>query len=310
MKNEKWTTDNIPDLSGKTIIVTGGSSGLGFESVKVFAKKGATVIIASRTIANMEAARQSIIAQNPKAKLEIMELNLADLDSVRKFTAQFKKRYDTLDILMNNAGVMTVPYESIKNGTESQFNTNHLGHFALTGQLIDVIKGTPNSRVVVVSSLAYKAGKMDFDYLNFQTKRGYSPMKAYGRAKLANLIFAYELQRRFASNNIDSVAVAAHPGLSLTNLGRHIDGKFMFRVFGPLMRAMIQNADTGAYSQIRAATDPNVKGGEFFGPNGWRQYSGSPVLVKSNRAAQNTEDAKKLWEVSENLTGVSFGFNA
>lgn len=306
MSKEKWTEENVSDLSGKTIIVTGGSSGLGFESVKALAGKGAEVVIASRTMVNMENARNIILSENPKANIILMELDLGDLDSVHNFASLFKKDFQRLDILMNNAGVMTVPYEDIKNGKASQMGTNHFGHFALTGLLMDLIKSTPNSRVVVTSSLAYKQGKMDFDNLLFESKNGYTPINAYGRSKLANLLFTFELQRYFQLNNINSIAVAAHPGLSLTNLGRHVDKKIQFRIFGPLLKVIVQSAAMGALSQIRAAVDPNVIGGEYYGPGGNFEITGYPIIRKTNKAAKNQSDAKRLWEVSEKLTGVTF----
>lgn len=308
MSKNKWTTDNIPDLSGKTIIVTGGSSGLGFESVKAFANKGADVIIASRTITSMEDARNILLAEDPAAKIKVMELDLGDLDSIRKFSSNFKKDHQRLDILMNNAGVMTVAYEDIQAGKTSQMNTNHFGHFALTGLLMELIKATPDSRVVMTSSLAYKQGKMDFDNLLFETKNGYSPMKAYGRSKLANLLFMQELQQLFESNNIDSLAVAAHPGLSLTNLGRHVDQKIQFKIFGPLLKIIVQSAEMGSLPQIRAAVDTNVKGGEYYGPEGVFEITGYPTLRQTNKGAKNKEDAKRLWDFSEKQTGVIYTF--
>lgn len=305
MSENKWTTDNIPNLSGKTIIVTGGSSGLGFESVKAFANKGADVVMASRTMANMEDARNILLAANPDAKIKVLELDLGDLDSIRKFASNFKKDHQRLDILMNNAGVMTVPYEDIQAGIASQMSTNHFGHFALTGLLMDLIKATPGSRVVMTSSLAYKQGKMDFDNLLFETRNGYSPMKAYGRSKLANLLFMQELQQFFQSNNIDSFAVAAHPGLSLTNLGRHVDQKIQFKIFGPLLKMIAQTAAMGALPQIRAAVDQNVKGGEYYGPDGIFEITGYPVLRETPKVAKDKDEAKRLWEISEKITEVN-----
>ena len=237
-----------------------------------------------------------------------MELDLADLNSIQEFVNKFKKNHSQLNILMNNAGVMTVPYEDIKNGKQSQMGTNHFGHFALTGLLMDLIKDTPKSRVVTTSSLAYKQGEMDFDNLLFETRDGYTSMKAYGRSKLANLLFTYQLQHLFLSNEIDSIAVAAHPGLSLTNLGRHVESKIQFRLFGPFLKLIAQTAAMGALPQIRAAIDLAVKGGEYYGPGGIFEIAGDPVIRKTNKSSHNTGDAKKLWEVSEKLTGVTFNF--
>lgn len=309
MSRYKWTTADIPELTGKTIIVTGGSSGLGFESVKALSSKGADVTIASHSIANMDKAKKRILTEDPKAKVNLMELDLADINSIREFTNTFKKSHKNLHVLMNNAGVMTVPYDDIKSGKQSQMGTNHFGHFALTGLLLDLIKATSNSRVVTTSSLAYKQGKMDFDNLLFESKNGYSPMKAYGRSKLANLLFTYQLQRQFELNNIDSLASAAHPGLSLTNLGRHVDQKIQFKIFGPLLKVIVQSAAMGALPQLRAAIDPAVKGGVCYGPDGVFEIVGNPVIRKTNKASHNIGDAKKLWDVSEKLTGVRYNFD-
>lgn len=308
MRREKWTTANIPDLKEKTIIVTGGSSGLGFESVKAFANKGADVTIASHSLPNMKKAKEQILTENSQARINIMELDLADLNSVQRFAHNFKKEHSKLNILMNNAGVMTVPYDDIKNGKQSQMGTNHFGHFALTGLLLDIIKDTPKSRVVATSSLAYKQGKMDFDNLLFERQNGYTSMKGYGRSKLANLLFTYQLQQFFQLHKFDSLAVAAHPGLSLTNLGRHVDKKIQFRIFGPILKIIVQSATMGALPQLRAATDPQVNGGAYYGPDGVFEIAGNPVIRKTNKASHDMEDAKKLWEISEKLTHVNYNF--
>ena len=308
MKNENWTTANMPDLSGKVIIVTGGNSGLGYESVKVFAQKGAEVILACRSVEKGEAAKTEIMKNNPAGKIEVMNLDLMDLSSVKNFAVRFKENHSRLNVLLNNAGIMIPPYGLTKDGFESQIGTNHLGHFALTGQLIDLIVKTPKSRVVSTSSLAHKNGKMDFDNFMFDNGNGYTPMKAYGRSKLANLLFIYELQRLFEAIGIDSVAVAAHPGVSQTNLMRFVEGKFYYHLLKPLSSLILQSAAKGALPQLRAAVDPEVKGGDFYGPDGFNEMKGFPVKVKSNPSSHNAGDAKRLWEVSEKLTGVSFNF--
>jgi NAD(P)-dependent dehydrogenase (short-subunit alcohol dehydrogenase family) len=306
MSKEKWTIEQIPDLTGKIIIVTGGNSGLGFESAKAFAKKGAEVIIACRSLEKGEDAKSEILVQNPNSKIKVMELDLMDLNSIKNFAAKFKQHYLRLDVLLNNAGIMTTPYGLTKDGFESQFGTNHLGHFALTGLLLEVIVKTPKSRVVNVSSMAHKAGKMDFDNLQFDSAKGYTPMKAYGRSKLSNLLFTYELQRFFEANNIGSIALAAHPGVANTNLARHLEHKFLYKFIRPLADMVIQKPKMGALPQIRAAVDINVKAGEFYGPKGFMEMTGYPILVKSNSASHNVEDAKKLWDVSEKLTGIRY----
>lgn len=306
MSNEKWTTDNIPDLTGKVIIVTGGNSGLGYESVKAFAEKGAEVILASRSVDKAESAKKEI--GKVRGKIVVMQIDLMDFASIKAFTEKFKEEYKKLDVLLNNAGIMTTPYFRTKDGLEAQNGTNHFGHFALTGQLFDVIKNTANSRVVNVSSAAHKQGKMDFENFLFEGGKGYSSMKSYGRSKLSNLLFTYELQRKIEIEGINSMAVAAHPGVSNTNLFQYLEDKMIFKILRPLMSPFIQEQDMGALPQIRAAVDENVKGAEYYGPDGFREMKGFPVLVQSNKASHNLEDAKKLWELSEKLTGVKFPF--
>ena len=243
---------------------------------------------------------------HPKADILVKELDLADLKSVTDFAASFKKENKQLDVLLNNAGIMMVPYGLTKDGFEKQIGTNHLGHFALTGLLLDLLKATPKSRVVNVSSMAHKSGVMDTDNLLYENGKDYSPIKAYGRSKLANLLFTYELQRFFEKNKIDTIAVAAHPGVSDTNLFNHAAPKWLMNLLRPLFLFMIQPASMGALPEIRAAVDADVKGAQYYGPDGKREMKGFPVVVESTNASHNEEDARKLWELSEKLTGVSF----
>ncbi len=308
MATQKWTTAQIPALTGKTIVVTGGNSGLGYECVKTFAQKGAEVIMASRSIKNGKEAKAKIIAGDPSCKIVVMELDLMDLTSIKNFATAFKNHYSQLDVLMNNAGIMTTPYNKTKDGFESQIGTNHLGHFALTGLLLKILKLTPNSRIVTTSSMAHKQGTMDFSNLLFDKGKGYTPIKSYSRSKLANLLFTYELQRRLNAHNINTIAVAAHPGVAQTNLARHIDGKWWFKLMLPLLKVMTHDSAHGALPQIRAAVDHNVKGGEYYGPNGLYEMTGIPVLVKSNKASHSLIDAIKLWEKSEELVGITYNF--
>lgn len=304
--NEHWTLDNAPDLSGKVMIVTGGNSGLGYESVKAFAMKGAEVILASRTMEKGEQAKAEIVAEVPEATINVMELDLADLESVRSFATTFSKQYNKLDVLLNNAGIMMSPYFKTKDGFEAQFGTNHLGHFALTGLLLDLLLKTPGARVVNVSSGAHKNGNMDFNNLQFEDGKGYSPMKAYGRSKLANLLFTYELQRKLEAAGKDLISTAAHPGIAMTNLARYLEKKWLVRLLLPLVKGMAQDQAMGALPQIRAAIDPNVKGGEYYGPDGKNERKGYPVVVPSNEDSHDLEDAAKLWQESERLTGVAY----
>jgi NAD(P)-dependent dehydrogenase (short-subunit alcohol dehydrogenase family) len=228
------------------------------------------------------------------------------LDSAKVFAEQFKQEYGQLNVLMNNAGIMATPNVKTNDGFEAQLGTNHLGHFALTGHLLGMLKATPKSRVVNVSSIAHKTGVMDFGDLMFEKGRKFTPMRAYGQSKLANLLFAYELQRYFEANNIDSISVAAHPGGSNTRLASHFEDSGFMKIISKVARGAMQPAAKGALTQIRASVDANVKGGDYYGPDGFGQFFGYPVLVKSNAASHNVEDAKKLWEVSEKLTGVSY----
>jgi NAD(P)-dependent dehydrogenase (short-subunit alcohol dehydrogenase family) len=304
MRKEKWTTNNIPDLTGKVIIVTGGNSGLGYESVKAFTEKGAEVILAARDIVKGEKAKKEI--GEVKGNIVVMQLDLASLDSIKNFTDTFNGKFKKLDILMNNAGIMLSPYFLTKDGFEGQMGINHLGHFALTGYLLKTLLNTPGSRVVNVSSNAHKWGKIDFKNFLFDDGMDYSPIKSYSRSKLANLLYTYELQKWFKKNNINSMAVAAHPGSSSTNLARYVENKWLFKTFKPLLMLMTQDQAQGALPQIRAAVDPNAQGGTYYGPNGFGEFKGSPVVVTSNGTSHSEEDAKKLWEISENLTGLTY----
>jgi len=306
MATNNWTITDIPDLTGKTVIVTGGNSGLGFESVKAFALKGARVIMACRSMAKGEEAKKQIIKFLPTADIIVMELDLTDLKSIRNFTSKFKQNHSRLDVLLNNAGIMMVPYGLTVDGFENQLGTNHLGHFALTGLLLGVLKNTPSSRVVNVSSMAHRNGKMDFNNLMYTDGKDYSSVKAYSRSKLSNLLFTYELQRFFDKNKIGTIALAAHPGFSDTNLVNHLTKKWYYRVLKPLVFKVAQPASLGVLPQIRASVDPNAKATEFYGPDGKHQMSGYPVVVKPKETAYNTENARKLWEASEKLTSVIY----
>ena len=301
-----WTTADIPDLSGKVIIVTGGNSGIGFEAAKELARKGAQTILACRNMEKAQAAFEKIQFEIPESRVEIMELDLVNLESVRIFSDQFKSKYDRLDVLLNNAGIMMVPYGLTMDGFERQFGTNHLGHFALTGMLIDMLVNTHGSRVVNVSSNGHRFGRIDFENLMYENGEGYSPMNAYGRSKLANLLFTYELQRRLELAGASTIAAAAHPGLSDTHLVDHILERWHLGLFQPMMGWFLQSAADGALPSLRAAVDPSLAGGEYFGPHGPRETRGYPVRVSSSDASHNLADARKLWEVSEGLTGIKY----
>lgn len=297
----KWTANNIQDFTGKTAIVTGANSGLGFETTKALAAKGATVIMACRNNNKATQAAADIRKDVPQAKLELRQLDLADLASVRTFAKTFKAENQQLHLLINNAGVMIPPFSKSKDGFEIQFAANHLGHFALTGLLLDVIMATPQARVVNVSSAAHRQGTMDWD--NLQSEKGYKPWQAYGRSKLANLLFTYELQRRFENAKVDTIAVAAHPGGTKTNLQAHVS-PFMNTIFNMMMQEM----PMGALPSLYAATASDVQGADYYGPDGFMEIRGYPKKVKSNAASHKQDDAAKLWQISEELSHVTYNF--
>ena len=306
MSKQKWIADNIPNLTRKMVIVTGANSGIGFEASKEFARKGAYVVMACRNMQKAGIALDAIKDEIPNAIVELMQLDLASQKSIRTFASIFKTNHHQLDILVNNAGIMMVPYGTTEDGFEQQLGTNHLGHFALTGLLMDIIKATPNARIVNISSGAHQWGRMDFDDLMYADGKGYTPMRAYGRSKLANLLFTYELQRRFEAQGIDAMAVAAHPGGSNTNLGNHLTEGIMGKLMMPIMSWMMQSAAMGALPTLRAAVDPTVEAGDYYGPSGFMEMTGHPVKVKSNKASRNSADQRQLWEASQALTGVRY----
>jgi NAD(P)-dependent dehydrogenase (short-subunit alcohol dehydrogenase family) len=300
----------MPDLTGKVIIVTGANSGIGYEAAKEFVRKGAQTILACRSTAKAETAFNQIQAEITDAPVEFMQLDLASLASVRRFADEFTAKYDRLDVLVNNAGIMMNPYSRTEDGFESQFGTNHLGHFALTGLLIDLLLKTSGSRVVNVSSGGHRFGSMDFENLMYEGGNGYSPARAYGRSKLANLLFTYELQRRYEAIGADAIALAAHPGGSQTDLGRHLENTWYLKPIRLLEPVIAQSAAMGALPTIRAATDPDVTGGQYYGPGGFMQQRGYPVIVTSNDASHDEQIAARLWGVSEELTGMSYAWPA
>ena len=307
--SKNWTIQDIPDLTGKVAIVTGANSGIGFESAKEFARNGATTILACRSMDKANSALAELKREVPSAQVEIMQLDLASQASIHEFVEEFKAKYDRLDILLNNAGIMMVPYGETEDGFERQLGTNHLGHFALTGLLLDLLLATPHSRVVNVSSNGHRMGDMDFDNLMYEGGKSYSPTSAYGRSKLANILFTYEMQRRLDAIDSTCKSIAAHPGASDTNLGNHlVDQTWYWRLLYPIMTRMTQSSAMGALPSIRAAVDPQATGAQYYGPKGFMEMRGHPVVVQSNKASHNLEDARKLWKVSEQLTGVSYKF--
>ena len=298
----KWDSNDIPDQEGRVAIVTGSSSGIGYETARVLAEKNATVIKAVRNLKKGNAAAGRILGQHPHAVVKVMELDLANLESVRKFAAEFKNNFDRLDLLINNAGVMMPPYSKTADGFELQFGTNHIGHFALTGLLFDLIRSTSGSRIVNVSSGAHNYGDLDFDDLNWE-KRSYKKMKAYADSKIANLYFTYELQKRVDRNGSNPFVTASHPGWTATELQRH-SGLIRF-----LNNFFSQDITMGALPTLYAAVGADVKGSDYYGPSGWREMKGYPKKVKSNELSHNEKIARKLWEISEEQTGVKFNLD-
>jgi NAD(P)-dependent dehydrogenase (short-subunit alcohol dehydrogenase family) len=270
----------------------------------MYAKNGAKVIIASRSLERCDEAVSKIKKSLGKADVEAMKLDLGDLDSVESFVSEFSSKYNRLDILLNNAGVMFTPKMTTKDGFEFQNGINHLGHFALTAKLFPIIKDTKNARIVNVSSIGHTFGNMDWDDYMFEQR--YNARLSYGRSKLSNLLFTYELDRRIKEAGLDVKVLAAHPGGSNTNLARYMSGKWWYFLMVPLMLVLAQSAKQGTLPEVRASVDPNAESGQYYGPRGLMESRGLPVLVQSNQASHNKEDQKKLWEVSETLTGVEF----
>lgn len=304
-----WTADDIPPLDGKRILITGANSGLGFESAKALAKRGAYVILACRTLAKAHGAADAIRSELPDAKVEPDALDLSDLGSVRSFARELTTRHTQLDVLLNNAGVMATPYTRTSDGFELQFGTNHLGHFALTGLLFELLAKTPGARVVSVSSFAHHIGKLRFSDPAWE--RRYAKWPAYGMSKLANLLFTYELARRVAVAGIGVCAAAAHPGYSSTNLqirGAEMAGaKLAQWTLKGATLLLAQTASMGALPQLYAATADDVRGGDFIGPDGFYELHGHPKKVRSSARSHDAADMQRLWELSERLTGVHFG---
>lgn len=301
-RNKRWTTENIPDQTGKVVIVTGSSSGIGKETARVLANKNATVIIAVRNMSKGQAVADEIVKANANADVSVRELDLSSLKSIRTFAEKFNSDYKQLDLLINNAGVMIPPYSKTEDGFELQFGTNHLGHFALTGLLLDLMKQIPNSRIVNVASVGHRYGNLDFDDLNWETRK-YNPMRSYGDSKIANLYFTYELQRRLAQNDSSPIVTAAHPGWTGTDLQRH-SGPMQF-----LNRFFAMPTEQGALPTLRAAIDDQAQGGDYFGPSGFMEWNGYPVKVSSNKRSHDKTIASKLWDVSEALTDIRYNLN-
>ncbi|MGH3644462.1 MAG: SDR family NAD(P)-dependent oxidoreductase [Mycobacterium sp.] len=289
-----WTTADIPDQSRRVAIVTGANTGLGFETAKALAAKGAHVVLAVR---NLDKGKEA--ASRITGDVAVTELDLTSLDSIRVAADELKARYEAIDLLINNAGVMWTPKSTTKDGFELQFGTNHLGHFAFTGLLLDRLLPVAGSRVVTVSSIGHRI-IADIHFDDLQWERSYNRVAAYGQAKLANLLFTYELQRRLAHHGT-TIAAAVHPGGSDTELARHLPD-----FLAPAFSLVSQSAAMGALPTLRAASDPGVLGGQYFGPDGFGEMRGYPKVVTSSDRSHDADLQRRLWTVSEELTGVVF----
>jgi NAD(P)-dependent dehydrogenase (short-subunit alcohol dehydrogenase family) len=306
--SEKWTAEQIPDQAGRIAVVTGANSGLGLVAARELARAGADVVLACRNTEKGEAALESIRADVPGAKVAVEALDLSSLDSVGDFAKRFAAGHEGLDLLINNAGVMAPPRRQTADGFELQLGTNHLGHFALTGHLLGKLQGREDARVVTVSSTAHKMGKIDFDDL--QRQKHYFRWTAYGQSKLANVLFARELDRRLREAGSTVKSLAAHPGYSATNL-QSAAPPLLDRVVMTVTNLLLaQSAEMGALPELYAATRPNLDGGLFIGPDGFEEQRGHPKVVNPVKAGRDGAVAARLWTVSEELTGVSYEFGA
>jgi NAD(P)-dependent dehydrogenase (short-subunit alcohol dehydrogenase family) len=299
----KWTTADIPDQSGRVAVITGANTGLGYETALALAAHGAHVVLAVRNLDKGKDAISRIVAQSPQADVALQELDLTSLESTRAAAEQLRGDHDRIDLLINNAGVMWTPKSTTSDGFELQFGTNHLGHFAFTGLLLDRLLPVAGSRIVTVSSIGHRI-LADIHFDDLQWERSYNRVAAYGQAKLSNLLFTYELQRRLASHGT-TIAEAAHPGGSNTELTRNLPSLVQpatYRLFG----LIAQDAAMGALPTLRAATDPAAQGGQYYGPDGFGGMRGYPKLVESSAKSHDADRQRRLWTVSEELTGVSY----
>jgi len=301
---DKWAAQDVPDQTGRVAVITGSNTGIGYHTAEILAGHGALVVLAVRDLEKGNAAAKRIHGANPQARIEVQELDLSSLASVREAAEAVGTAHPRIDLLINNAGVMYTPKQHTVDGFELQFGVNHLGHFALTGLLLPRMMRVKRSRVVTVSSMAHRImAAIHFDDL--QWEHGYNRIAAYGQSKLANLMFTYELQRRLAAKRRSTIAVAAHPGTANTELTRHLP-PFLRPADRLLMPLVVQSAAMGALPTLRAATDPEVTGGQYYGPSGIGEQRGYPKLVDASKHAHEVELQQRLWAVSQELTGITF----
>ena len=297
----KWTASDIPDQTGRVAVITGANTGLGYETALALAEHGAHVVLAVRNLDKGKDAAARITANGPRGEVALQQLDLTSLDSIRAAARELRSNHDRIDLLINNAGVMWTPKSVTSDGFELQFGTNHLGHFAFTGLLLDRLLPVTGSRIVTVSSIGHRI-LADIHFDDLQWEHSYNRVAAYGQAKLANLLFTYELQRKLAAHGT-TIAAAAHPGGSSTELARDLP-----RAFGRGFDLVSQDAAMGALPTLRAATDPAAHGGQYYGPGGFAGMRGYPVLVESSKKSHDVERQRRLWTVSEELTGVTYPF--
>jgi NAD(P)-dependent dehydrogenase (short-subunit alcohol dehydrogenase family) len=306
-QGDRWTEADVPVQRGRTAVVTGANTGLGFETARVLATRGAQVVLACRNLGQAKEAAARILSSRPHptppASVQAVRLDLASLASVREAAEEIGSAYGPVDLLINNAGVMMTPHRRTDDGFELQLGVNHLGHFALTGLLLGQMLGRAGSRVITVSSNGHKSGRIDFNDL--QSRRRYRRMAAYYQSKLANLMFTYELQRRLAGAQAQTQALAAHPGKARTELIRYLPGWLRLEDL-VIEQPLGQSAAMGALATLRAAADPAARGGEYYGPGGRGELKGYPRLVASTERARDVEAQQRLWQESERLTGVSY----
>ena len=302
--SSRWTATDVPDQTGRVAIITGGSGGLGYQTALVLAGNGSHVVLAARDTTRGERAAERILATHPFAKVSVQELDLASQRSVRDAATVLGSTHPRIDLLINNAGVMFTPKTVTEDGYELQFATNHLGHFALTGLLLDHLLAVDGSRVVTVSSLGHKV-RADVNFADLNSEHGYSPAAAYAQSKLANLMFTYELNRRLVAADAPTIAVAAHPGGANTDLTRHTPAKLRW-IQDLAAKVIFQSPEMGALPILRASTDPCAQGAQYYGPGGFMEQRGNPVLVTSSPKSHQVDVQQRLWSVSEELTGVAF----
>ncbi|MEU6824500.1 oxidoreductase [Streptomyces atriruber] len=310
MSNQRgWTAEQIPDQSKRVIVVTGANSGLGLATTRALARKGARVILAVRDEAKGRAAVEQITAEVPGADLEVRRVDLSDLDSVRDFSEQLHADHNRLDVLVNNAGLMAPPSRLLSpQGHEVQFAANHLGHFALTGLLLDLLEAGEDPRVVTVSSPNHRQADLFFDDINGERK--YSPMGYYNQSKLANAVFGWQLHQKLTASGSPVRSLLAHPGYTSTNLQTSTPAGMVKFLFGRLLLPLAQTPDQGALPTLFAATDPSVTGGQFIGPDGMGELRGAPKTVELAPRAADADSGRRLWDLSEELTSVYFAFPA